>query len=165
MDEPSNKPPGAEPSKPSGAFWRKQRRAAEKASAALRRKSRDEHPTPYSSLGLPPLDDPTAALVYAQNALLMALHEVLNDPGLTPEQRWRFITDMTAKIGMTHAKALVQSRISKAVKRLEGVEDKGGEDVEPFNGTVDPAGAGDRDRGEYGDAVSGLMLGPETGED
>jgi hypothetical protein len=59
----------------------------------------------------PPPDDPTQALVYAQRVMVHSLHEVAINTALDPERRLRWIAELGSKLGMTHAKALIEERL------------------------------------------------------
>jgi hypothetical protein len=74
-----------------------------------------------AALGAPP-SDPTQALVYAQRVMIDSLHEVAVNGALDPERRLRWICELGAKLGMTHAKALVESRLD-AIEEHAGIGD------------------------------------------
>jgi hypothetical protein len=63
-----------------------------------------------AALGVPPTE-PTQALVYAQRVMIYALHEVANNSALDPERRLRWIAELGSKLGMTHAKALIEEKL------------------------------------------------------
>lgn len=91
-------------------------------------------------LGPPPTDDPTKALIYAQNVLVLSLQDIAADPTMDPERRYRLLADLSAKVGMTHAKALVQHKLETVTKRLGVAKDKSGR-LESTRGVVLPAAA------------------------
>jgi hypothetical protein len=65
-----------------------------------------------AALGPPP-QDPTRALVYAQRIMIDALHEVATNAALDPERRLRWVAELGSKIGLTHAKALVEAKLDQ----------------------------------------------------
>ena len=62
--------------------------------------------------------DPTQMLLYAQKAMAYALSEVVSNPALDPEKRLRWISEIGGKIGLTHAKALVQHKLEEVASRV-----------------------------------------------
>ena len=74
-----------------------------------------------AALGTPPTD-PTQALVFAQRVMIDALYEVAMNTALDPERRLRWICELGSKLGMTHAKALVESRLD-AIEEHAGLLD------------------------------------------
>jgi hypothetical protein len=69
-------------------------------------------------LGPPPTDDPTKALIYAQNVLVLTLKDIAEDPTIEPERRWRLLADLAAKVGMTHSRSVIQNEINVVKKSL-----------------------------------------------
>ena len=69
-------------------------------------------------LGPPPTDDPTKALVYAQNVLILTMKDIADDPSIEPERRWRLLADLAAKVGMTHSRSVLQNEINLVKRRL-----------------------------------------------
>jgi hypothetical protein len=69
-------------------------------------------------LGPPPIDDPTGALIYAQKCLLLSLEDVMRDPSIDPERKVRLIADLSAKVGMTHPRTLIQHDLKRLKRRL-----------------------------------------------
>jgi hypothetical protein len=69
-------------------------------------------------LGPPPTDDPTKALVYAQNVLILTIQDIAQDPTIEPERRWRLLADLAAKVGMTHSRSVLQNEINVVKKKL-----------------------------------------------
>jgi hypothetical protein len=63
-------------------------------------------------------DDPTQALVWMQRVMLRTVAEILADPTIDPERRARYIGDLGGKIGMTHAKALVEAKLDTIEQRV-----------------------------------------------
>lgn len=63
-------------------------------------------------------DDPTQALVWMQRAMLRTVAEIIADPTIDPERRARYIGDLGGKIGMTHAKALVEAKLDTIEQRV-----------------------------------------------
>jgi hypothetical protein len=87
-------------------------------------RKRDGASAMYAALGRPPVGNPMKALLYGTDALVIALFEIVNDPLLPAEQRWRLISDCVAKLGMTHAKAAVQQRLAEIGARILPAEDE-----------------------------------------
>lgn len=78
--------------------------------------------------------DPTEGLIYAQKVMLHALNEIVANPAIEPERRLRLISDIGGKIGMTHAKALVQHRLAEVARQVlpaEVIENDEGVAVDP----------------------------------
>ena len=102
-----------------------------------------------AALGAPP-DDPTLALVWAQKCMVLALHEVVTNAALDPERRLRWIAELGGKLGMTHAKTVMEQKLDDVESRLLG----GGErtnastDLEPTTGLAFPT----HSRARRGDA-------------
>ena len=69
-------------------------------------------------LGPPPTDDPTKALIYAQNVLILTMRDIADDPSIEPERRWRLLADLAAKVGMTHSRSVLQNEINLVKRRL-----------------------------------------------
>lgn len=69
-------------------------------------------------LGPPPTDDPTKALIYAQNVLVLTMKDIAEDPTIEPERRWRLLADLAAKVGMTHSRSVLQNEINLVKRRL-----------------------------------------------
>lgn len=63
-------------------------------------------------------DDPTLALVWMQKVMLRTVAEILADPTIDPERRARYVGDLGGKIGMTHAKALVEAKLDTIEQRI-----------------------------------------------
>lgn len=66
----------------------------------------------------PPPTDPTGALLYAQRVMSLELAMVASNQALDPERRLRWIAELCGKIGMTHAKALIEERLEELERRL-----------------------------------------------
>jgi hypothetical protein len=71
--------------------------------------------------------------------MLIALNEVISQPGIDPERRLRWIADIGAKIGMTHAKALVQQKLDEVSVRVLGPAGLHANEMESTAGVVWPA--------------------------
>jgi hypothetical protein len=71
-------------------------------------------------LGPPPKDDPTKALIYAQNVLVLTMQDIAQDPTIEPERRWRLLADLAAKVGMTHSRSVLQNELNTVKQRLLG---------------------------------------------
>lgn len=89
-------------------------------------------------LGPPPTNDPTKALIYAQQVLVLSIEDILSDSTMDPEKRYRLLGDLSAKVGMTHAKALVEDKLDRVTKRLLVAKDRSG-GTESTHGVVLPA--------------------------
>jgi hypothetical protein len=116
--------------KPSGHANRK-RAAEEEAEAEENQKRRKAKGSPAKKrqrLGAAPIGDATAAVAYAADALLIVLSEVMGDEEITAEKRWRYVKEIASAIGMTHSKALMQSRLKKLQQSDEPEHD---EELEP----------------------------------
>jgi hypothetical protein len=79
-----------------------------------------------AALGPPPRD-PTNALLYAQRVMIDALHEVATNGSLDPERRLRWVAELGSKIGLTHAKALVEAKLEAIEEQAGFVDAKHGE--------------------------------------
>jgi hypothetical protein len=113
----------------------------------------------------PPPSDPTQMLVWAQRGMAFGLWEVLNHPSIEPERRIRLITDIGAKLGMTHAKALVQARLAEVAGRVFGGVETPSDALAPIADAewYDPPGSGGGD--DAGDAPPRHGPGAPPGED
>jgi hypothetical protein len=89
------------------------------------------------TLGPPPIDDPMGALIYAQKCLLLSLEDVMRDPSIDPERKVRLIADLSAKVGMTHPRTLIQADLKKLRKRLKPASD-GTKGLEPIDAIPAP---------------------------
>ena len=87
----------------------------------------------------PPPTDPTQALVWAQRCMVFALHEVISNPSLDPERRLRWIAELGGKLGMTHAKTLVQHKLDEVEWRVLGPGETNEADLESTTGLAFPA--------------------------
>jgi hypothetical protein len=72
------------------------------------------------TLGPPPKDDPTKALIYAQNVLVLSMQDIAQDPSIDPERRWRLLGDLAAKVGMTHSRTVLQNELDTVKQRVLG---------------------------------------------
>jgi len=107
----------------------------------------------------PPPDDPTLALVWAQRCMVFALSEVISHPTLDPERRLRWIAEIGGKIGMTHAKALVQAKLDEVTVRLSGTGESQSEALAPAGEVAWPADS----RAGARDAADESGRGPDAG--
>lgn len=152
--------------KPSGFENQLRRRAEEERNRRedSKRRSGCEDPlAAYKAMGVPP-EDPTQALIWAQRCMLAALYEVINDPYITARDRWKLISDLGSKVGMTHSKTLVQSRLKKAKEKIDGKKDLSG-GLDRFDVIDRPATARTRNVGQPGEPSPGHLLSAPTGED
>ena len=90
------------------------------------------------ALGPPPTDDPTKALIYAQNVLVLTIQDIAQDPSLEPERRWRLLADLAAKVGMTHSRAVVQNQINIVKKRLGPTGQDAARTMQSLEGVAKP---------------------------
>ena len=81
-----------------------------KASGAFEQRNEGQERL-VAELGPPPLE-PTAILVWTQRALALALHDVITNPALDPERKLRWMSELGGKLGMTHAKVLIESKLA-----------------------------------------------------
>lgn len=79
----------------------------------------------FAGLEPPPLGDPSAAISWANDVALIALHQVLRDPTLDNVVRWRWIKDLLAVVGMVRDKAAEQARLAKLAERSGLTERRG----------------------------------------
>ena len=86
----------------------------------------------------PPPDDPTLVLVWAQRCMASALYEVVSNPSIDPERRLRWVAELGSKLGMTHAKALVGSKLEEVAERVFGSGETPGDELEPTDGLAWP---------------------------
>jgi hypothetical protein len=102
---------------PSGAQKRKaaRERAAEEAQRERERRAAEgglpDHTKIYERLGPPPLD-PVGGVAYGNRAAQLLLEVVIADPAMPLPDKLRNAKDLIAVIGMTHAKAITDDRIS-----------------------------------------------------
>lgn len=97
----------------------------------------------------PPPSDPTQALVWGQRCLVLQLDEVMRNPAIEPERKTRLVADLVAKLGMTHAKALVEAKLDAIEGRLLRGAEPDGDQLEEWDGALPPTarlGAGDAQR-------------------
>lgn len=101
-----------------------------------------------AALGPPP-SDPTRALIWGQRCLVLQLDEVIRNSAIEPERKTRLVADLVAKLGMTHAKALVEAKLDAIEGRIYGAAQCDAEELEEFHGAL-PAtsrlGASDAER-------------------
>lgn len=91
-------------------------------------------PRAFAELEPPPLKRPAQAIAWANDVVLLALHQVLHDPDLKPADRYRWIKDYAAVIGMLRDKAAEQAAIKESLR----AEEKESAAV----GTIDARGRG-----------------------
>jgi hypothetical protein len=99
----------------------------------------------------PPPEDPTQALVWGQRCLMLQIDEVTRSAVIDPERKIRLVGDLVAKLGMTHAKVLVESRLAELGRRLLPTTSTATEDdLEEIEDLAwpDTARAGRRDGGD-----------------
>lgn len=69
-----------------------------------------------AALGPPP-KDPTRMLLYAQQLMALAFHDAMTSPVLD-ERRLRWIVEFVKAFGLTHARALFESKMQVIEERL-----------------------------------------------
>lgn len=115
----------------------------------------------------PPPSDPTQALVWGQRCLVLQLDEVMRNPAIEPERKTQLVGDLVAKLGMTHAKALVEAKLSAIEGRLLGSARTDADELEEWDGAL-PAtarlGTGDSQR-ESNDRPGAPASPPDNGRD
>lgn len=89
----------------------------------------------------PPPTEPTAVLVWAQKAMAFELYNVLTNSALDPERKLRWIAELGGKLGMTHAKVLVESKLA-LIEAHAGLDTPAGSALPPP--PQDPDGSRDR---------------------
>lgn len=94
---------------------RKQRVEQERQNELTRRERAGEIDRP--DVGRPPLTA-VGNVAWANNVAAAMLYDVLHDPAITTEQRWKVGSDLIAKIGMTYSKAATEDRIAKLEKAM-----------------------------------------------
>lgn len=97
----------------------------------------------------PPPEDPTRALVWGQRCLVLVLDEVMRNPAVEPERKTRLVAELVAKLGMTHAKALVEAKLDAIEGRIYGQAPGDADELEEFHGALPPTsrlGASDAER-------------------
>jgi hypothetical protein len=97
--------------------------------------------------------------------MLFALNEVVSNPAIDPERRLRWIAEIGSKIGMTHAKTLMQAKLDEVASRVLGPGETHADEMEPADRITWPStsrfGAGDA-----GDLPpGGPGAGPSSAED
>lgn len=86
----------------------------------------------FSQLEPPPLGAPARAIAWVNDAVLLALDQVLRDPALTNPERWKWIKDMAAVLGMVRDKASEQAEIKRVLAAQQSTEQTHG--TEPADG-------------------------------
>jgi hypothetical protein len=86
---------------------------------AIRRDAAGDGTRSASYDSLPPTPtESTAVLPFATRVAVIALGEVVADKTLEPVTRWRWIKDLTAVLGMTHAKNAVQAKLEEVARAV-----------------------------------------------
>jgi len=93
----------------------------------------DAHLACWLNIDGPPQGDPTVALIWAQQVALVALDQVRRDPVMSFEKKTFWITKLTDVIGRTHSKTLLEHKLEKLTKWIEGKEDRSG-GTQPLGG-------------------------------
>lgn len=76
----------------------------------------------FDKLDPPPLGRPAEAIAWCNDALLLALNQVLRDPALSNLDRWKWIKDFSAVLGMVRDKAAEQVAIKKALASQQAAQ-------------------------------------------
>lgn len=71
--------------------------------------------TDFAQLDPPPIGDPATAIAWVNDALLIALSQVLKDPALDNLSRWKWIKDFGATLGLVRDKSAEQAAIKKSL--------------------------------------------------
>lgn len=67
----------------------------------------------FARLPPAPLDDPAAAIAWVNSAALIGLQQVLQDPKLTPPERWGWLEKFGRMMGMIRDKASEQAALKQ----------------------------------------------------
>lgn len=112
---------------PSGAANRRAKREREDAERreflGLPAEGDDTGASAFAELGAPDLEHPESGLEYTRKVLLVSLHQIATDPGLTSRERHRMVKETAAAIGLTHPKAAIEA----SFKKLQALREKGAE--------------------------------------
>ena len=124
------KPPigdaGEERRYPSGA--EKRRAAAERgeqariANAAAAQLGQLPSIRDFDCISRPPVGDPVEAIAWANDVVLLSLYQVVRHPGLEPQDRWRYVKELVAVIGLVRDKAHTQALVKKLRKQQQEPE-------------------------------------------
>jgi hypothetical protein len=104
-----------------------------KAEEELREAGRDDSKVRRSKIKRPP-KDAVGKVAWASDVAAKCLYEVMAHPTLKLETRWRYASDLIAKIGLTHSKALTEEKILKLERKLgldKGARDEDGLEPDP----------------------------------
>lgn len=159
-----------EPKQPSGYQKRKARAEREvqaRKDDALRIEGITDAPpgvAELEALGMPDLEDPHSALVYARQVALVCMHQIATDKVLSSRERWRMLKDFIATLGMTHSRSAVEQKLKDVLKQKEKRRDPSG-GMEPINGISRPPTARSARRTRERDEISGPVSGAPEGED
>ncbi len=100
----------------------KRKRAKQRATAYAQAAATSKVPVPsytdFARLPAPPLGNPAEAIAWTNDALLIALHQVLRDPALSNLERWRWTKDLGAVIAMARDKSAEQVRLKKLAESV-----------------------------------------------
>lgn len=71
----------------------------------------------YGELEPPPLGKPEQAIAWANDVVLVAMDQVVRDVGLKAAERWRWIKDFAAVLGMLRDKSAEQVAIKRILAK------------------------------------------------
>jgi hypothetical protein len=84
--------------------------------------ARSSRAADFAQLEPAPLGAPAQAIAWVNDCLLLALDQVLRDPDLKNTERWRWIKEFSAVLGMVRDKASEQAAIKRALRTHEATE-------------------------------------------
>lgn len=96
--------------------------APDPGAAAATASARARAVADFGQLEPPPLGAPARAIAWVNDAVLLALDQVLRDPALTNPERWRWIKDLSAVLGMVRDKASEQADIKRVLEQQQKAE-------------------------------------------
>lgn len=103
----------------SGATLR--RRARQKRTqyaAALAEAGHGPTAADFAPVVSPPVGKPTETLAWANEVIAIAMSQAMRDPALTNPERWRWIKDFAAVLGMLRDKASEQRKVADLQNEL-----------------------------------------------
>lgn len=119
------------PGKPTNPLQKAKLNAAREEEYDENEKKRQELGVKRPKVKRPP-KGAVGGVAWANQIATQCLYEVMTDPVIKTETRWRFASDFIAKIGLTHSKAVTEEKINKLEKTIgiaknakddEGLED------------------------------------------
>lgn len=124
----------------------------------------------FELVGPPPLDDLNEALLWSRKLLMVVTYQVARSRYAKLSEKRYAISDMVAKLGMTHAKSLVDKDLKTVRKRLEGSASRRTKAYEVSTASLaKPATArgarGDRGGASLSEPVPGATSPEDAGDD